>query len=236
MLADRREGLPALFDVQSEKTSQPACHRLGQFGVVDRRSGKRTAVLQSYLQQPSQPPSNIIFLAIKRRPVVQHACPDHPRRHVHAGTAHMGNRDFQGVAIQEQPRRVGKALAQERQFTDVPGVELDDQPLFNASAALPVGGHQAHERHAPFSRRQVTAQQCVQGRRFGNNDVVVQLGEHLADQCRAASGGMENERTGLEPRALTLPLTESVQRRLAAERLVERQAQGLLDSIAEEWL
>jgi hypothetical protein len=47
---------------------------------------------------------------------------------------------------------------------------------------------------------------------------------------------MENERTGLESRALTLPLTESVQRRLAAERLVERQAQGLLDGIAEERL
>ena len=230
------ECLPGLPIIQVKEHRQPARHGPGQFAVVNRQPGQCLAMHQPHLQQPPQPSRDEILRVAERQPIVQHARANHPRDHVHARTAQVGDGDFQGIAVQEQPRRLRKTLSQQWQFTDVPGVELDHQSLLHASATLPIGRHQTLERHPAFGGGQITAQQSVQRRRFGDDDVVIQLYKHLADQCRTAAGGMEDERTGCQARALLLPLAESAQGRLATEHLVERQAQGVFYGFVEERL
>ncbi len=193
-------------------------------------------MLQSHLQQPAQPSRDEVFRAAERQSIVQDARTNHPRHHVHAGAAQMRHGNFQRVAVHEQPRRIGKTLTQPRQFTDVPGIELDHQSPLHTSTRLPIGRQQPLERRAAFDGRQITAQQPIQRRRFGDDDMVVQLRQHLADQCRTTARGMKDERTGHKSRALLLPLGERVQGCLAPERLVEGQAQGVFHGITEEGL
>ncbi|MNN81876.1 hypothetical protein D3C81_1987460 [compost metagenome] len=66
MLPNRGEHLPALPLIEPEKRRQPARHRLGQFGVVDRHSSKCLTVFQTRRQQPPHPTRDEIFRAAER--------------------------------------------------------------------------------------------------------------------------------------------------------------------------
>ncbi|MNT03490.1 hypothetical protein D3C72_1380290 [compost metagenome] len=102
------------------------------------------------LKQAPQTPRDKIFTPLKRQTILQYAITEHPRHHVHPRPAQMRNRNFQRVAIEEQPWRIGEAFLQQRPLTDIPGVEFDHQPLLDAATALPVRREQSANGRTPF--------------------------------------------------------------------------------------
>jgi len=66
--------------------------------------------------------------------------------------------------------------------------------------------------------------------------MAVELRQHLADQGRTASRGVEHQGAGCQPGAASAPFIQGRQGCFATQRLIERQAQGLIHRIAKERL
>jgi len=121
VLRRRRQRLFTLRGTQLEKPRQPSAHRVGQFAVIERQPGRITAMHPPRLQQAPQPPGDEILATLERQIIVQHTIAERARHHVQAGATQVRDSDFQRIAINKQPRRIGKALVQQRPFADAPG-------------------------------------------------------------------------------------------------------------------
>ena len=156
------------------------------------------------------------------------------------GRADQRNQHFHRIAIQEDPRHLGKRLAQQRQFERGAGVELDEVAFFGTGPPLTQRAHHplqprrfAARRGASGARRWARASASIgpasETTTFSGSD-----GQHLRHHRGAAARHMEDKARGLHAGASLRPFGQRRHGRVMPKQTVEGGLQGELDGAVEK--